>query len=489
MRLVVAMMKHETNTFSPVPTPFERFGARGAHFGQAARDAYRGTNTPFAAYLDHAERLGADVVTPIAAEAAPSGPVATEAYARMTDAICEAVDKGCDGCLLDLHGAMVAETTDDGEGTLLARIRAIKPSLPIAVALDLHANMTNTMADNATAIVGYKTYPHVDMYKSGEHVGRIVLDAMAGKSRPVMVWGNRPLMPHTLRMATHVPPMKDLIDMAKAAEAGGLLAATAFGGFPLADIPNPGLSVVTIAEADRAAAERMRDAILDAAWARRAEFVYHSEPLAKSVGQAKALSDGPILIIDHADNCASGGTQDTIAVLKEVMRQGLEDVAVFAIVDPRAVDQMIKAGIGARVTVSLGGKMSMPAIGRQGEPMEVSGRVRAVTDGRFKVRGPMATGTTVNMGRTVVLDTGKIEVVVCERHTEPFDLGSFRSVGIEPTDRRYLMLKSRVHYRAGFAPIAKHIVDCDGVGVTSSDMSLFKFEKVRRPIYPLDSDA
>ena len=101
----------------------------------------------------------------------------------------------------------------------------------------------------------------------------------------------------------------------------------------------------------------------------------------------------------------------------------------------------------------------------------------------------MATGTTINMGRTVVLDTGKVEIVVCEGHTEPFDLGSFRSVGIEPTDRRYVMLKSRVHYRAGFAPIAKHIVECDGVGVTSSDMSLFKFEKVRRPIYPLDADA
>jgi microcystin degradation protein MlrC len=211
--------------------------------------------------------------------------------------------------------------------------------------------------------------------------------------------------------------------------------------------------------------------------------------LAASVAKAKALTEGPVLLIDHADNCASGGTQDTVTVLKEVMRQGLEDVAVFAIVDPRAVEQMIAAGIGAKVTVTLGGKVSMPAIGRQGEPIEVTGRVRALTDGRFKVRGPMATGTFINMGRTVVLDTGKVEIVVCERHTEPYDLGSFRSVGIEPTERRYLMLKSRVHYRAGFAPIARHIVECDGVGVTSSDMSLFKFTKVRRPVYPLDADA
>ncbi|MGH6718310.1 MAG: M81 family metallopeptidase [Alphaproteobacteria bacterium] len=489
MRVVVAMMKHETNTFSPVPTPFERFGGRGAHFGAAARDAYAGTNTPFAAYLDLARRAQASVTTPVAAEAPPSGPVQSAAYARFSDAICEAVDKGCDACLLDLHGAMVVETTDDGEGTLLARIRALRPDLPIAVALDLHANMTDAMVDNATAIAGYKTYPHVDMYAAGERAGRIVLDAMAGRCRPVMVWGNRPMMPHTLRMATHVPPMKDLIDMALAAEAEGLLASTVFGGFPLADIPTAGLSVVAVADGDRARAQGARDAILDAAWRRRADFVYRSEPLEQSVAHAKTLRDGPILLIDHADNCASGGTQDAVTVLREVLRQGLEDVAVFAICDPAAVGQMIAAGIGNEVNLKLGGKVAMPAIGRQGESIAVKGRVRAVTDGRFKVRGPMATGTVVNMGRTAVLDTGKIEIVVCERNTEPFDLGSFRSVGIEPTERRYLMLKSRVHYRAGFGPIARHIVECDGVGVTSSDMSLFKFEKVRRPIYPLDADA
>ncbi len=489
MRLVIAMMKHETNTFSPVPTPLERFGGRGVHFGASAIEAFKGTNTPFAAFLDQARALKADVVTPLAADAPPSGPVDAKAYQRFTDAICEAVDKGCDACLLDLHGAMVAESTDDGEGTLLARVRALKPGLPIAVALDLHANMTDAMVDNCTAIVGYKTYPHVDMYAAGEHAGRIVLDAMAGKCRPVMVWGNRPMMPHTLRMGTYVAPMKDLIDMAVAAEAEGLLAVTVFGGFPLADIANAGLSVVTIADGDRARAEAARDRILDEAWKRREAFVYRSEPLAESVARAKRLADGPILLIDHADNCASGGTQDTVAVLREILRQGLEDVAVFAICDARAVAEMIKAGIGAELTVKLGGKVAMPAIGRQGEPIEVTGRVRAITDGRFKVRGPMATGTISNMGRTVVFDTGTIEIVVTERNSEPFDLGSFRSVGIEPTERRYLMLKSRIHYRAGFAPIAKHIVECDGVGVTSSDMSLFKFRKVRRPVYPLDEDT
>jgi len=489
MRVVIAMFKHETNTFSPVPTPLESFGKDGPAYGRAAYEAFKGTNTPMAAYIDLAEAAGAEIETPIAAEAYPSGPVERAAYRRCCDAVCEAVERGCDALLLDLHGAMVGEETDDGEGTLLARVRAIAPALPIAVALDLHANLTAQMVDNATAIAGYKTYPHVDMYQAGETAGRIVLRAMHGEVRPVMAWNNRPMLAHTLRMGTDASPMTDLVAMSGAAEAEGALAATVFGGFPLADFHDAGLSAVVVTDGDADRARTVCEGLLAAAWDRRAEFVYHAEPLADSLARGKGLDGGPILLIDHADNCASGGTQDTTAVLAEVMRQRLEDVAVAAIRDPEAVAQMIDAGVGARVTLPLGGKVAMPAIRRDGEPLEVSGIVRLISDGEFTIRGPMYTGVRAHMGRSVVLDTGKVEIVVIERNHEPFDLGVFRSLGIEPTAKRYLLLKSRIHYRAGFLPIAKHIVECDGVGVTSSDYSLFPFKKVRRPIYPLDLDA
>ena len=487
-RFVIAMMKHETNTFSPVPTPPERFGAHGPAFGAAARMEFQGTNTPLAAYLDLANKAGAEIVTPVAADALPSGPVSAEAYEMITGAILKSIEAGCDACFLDLHGAMVTETNDDGEGVLLERIRTCAPGLPIAVALDLHTNLTARMVENCTAMVGYKTYPHVDMYEAGEHAGKILIRALDGECDPVMAWDNRPLMPHTLCMGTDSGPLAELVERCRKEEAAGLPAATVFGGFPIADIENAGLSCVVVADADRAAAEKLRDALLDEAWAMRAEFVYRSPPLEQSVGEAKALKKGPILLIDHADNCASGGTQDTTAVLAEIIRQELDDVAVFAICDPAAVARMIEAGVGNEVTLSLGGKIDMPAIGRTGEPLEVSGRVRHISDGEFIVRGPMYTGVRAAMGRSAVLDTGKVEIVVIERNHEPWDLGCFRSVGIEPTHKRYLMLKSRIHYRAGFAPIAKHIVECAGVGVTSSDVSLFDFKKLRRPIYPLDGD-
>jgi microcystin degradation protein MlrC len=488
LRAVVAMMEHETNTFSPVPTPLRRFGSPDVPRGADAYRLFKGTGTGIGGFLDVADEAGMEIVTPIAANAAPSGPVEADAYAEMCDAICEAIGRGCDVCFLDLHGAMVTETTDDGEGGLLARIRQVAPELPIGVSLDLHANLTDEIVNGCTALVGYKTYPHIDMYEAGEHAGRILVSALEGSVRPVMSWGNRPLLAQTLRMGHEDRPMGPLIEMARKEESAGLLAASIFGGFPLADFSNAGLSVVTVANGDRAAADSACERLLDAAWREREEFIFHSEPLSETIARARALDRGPIILLDHADNAASGGTQDTMAVLEEVIQQGLEDVAMFGICDPEAVEEMALAGTGNRISLRLGGKVDMPSIGLPGEPLELSGTVRALTDGDFVVTTEMGRGTVESMGKTAVLDTGNVQIVVCSRNSEPFDLGCFRSSGIEPTEKKYLILKSRIHYRAGFRAIARHELPCDGVGVTSSDNSLFEFKKVRRPIFPLDPE-
>ncbi len=488
-RAVVAMMEHETNTFSPVPTPLQRFGSPDVPTGPEVYRRFKGTGTGIGAFLDVADAEGMEIVTPIAGNAAPSGHVEAAAYATLCDAICEAVSAGCDLCFLDLHGAMVAETTDDGEGTLLQRLRTLAPDLPIAVSLDLHANMTREMVENCTVLVGYKTYPHVDMYEAGAHAGRILVAALKGEVTPVMAWGQRPILAQTLRMGHDDRPMGPLIEMARDEEAKGLLAASVFGGFPLADIRQAGLSVVTVADGDRVRAEAACERLLHQAWAEKTEWLFQSEPLAETVARAGRFADGPVILLDHADNSASGGTQDTVAVLREVIDQGLEDVAMFAVCDPQAVAEMEAAGVGREITLDLGGKTDMPEIDKAGEPLRLSGRVRAITDGDFVVTVPMGRGTVTSMGKSAVLDTGRVQIVVCSRHTEPYDLGCFRSLGIEPTAKRYLILKSRIHYRAGFRAVARHEIPCNGVGVTSSDNSLFTFKKVRRPIYPLDPDC
>jgi len=208
MRLLIAMMKHETNTFSPVPTPLARFGTGpGPLYGEAAIAAYRGTGSGFGAYLDIALREKAEIVLPIAAGAPPSRPVDDAAFEHIAGHICEAVAKGrFDGILLDLHGAMVTETYEDGEGELLRRIRALDPVTPIAVAYDMHANLYPAMIENATVVSGYRSYPHIDTYETAKRAGDILVRAIRGEAKPAMAWGNVPMLPHVMRQGVGRPP-------------------------------------------------------------------------------------------------------------------------------------------------------------------------------------------------------------------------------------------------------------------------------------------
>jgi microcystin degradation protein MlrC len=494
MRLLIAMMKHETNTFSPVPTPLGRFGhGPGPLHGEAAIQAYRGTGSGLGAYLDIAAREKAEIVLPIAAGAPPSRPVDDGAFEHIAGHICEAVAKGgFDGILLDLHGAMVTESFEDGEGELLRRVRALDPKTPIAVAYDMHANLYPAMIENATVVAGYRTYPHIDTYETAKRAGDILIKAIRGEAKPVVAWGNVPMLPHVMRQGSDDHPNRELqARCAGMTVEDGALIASLFTGFPHADIENAGLSAVVVTDGDRDLAERLRDELLDRAWVEREAFVYKIEPLAEALGRAKAMAapgpgEGPIVLLDHYDNCASGGTMDTTVVLGEILKAGLENVAAFAIFDPQAVQQAVAAGIGAQVTLSVGGKLAMPQIPGESPPLTLSGTVKTISNGRFRNKGPMGRGVQTDMGPSVVIDTGRVEVALISRHVEPSDLNCFYSLGIDPLQKRYVMLKSRVHWRAGLGPMAKAVVDCAGIGVCTSDYGSLTFRNVRRPIYPLD---
>ena len=196
-----------------------------------------------------------------------------------------------------------------------------------------------------------------------------------------------------------------------------------------------------------------------------------------------------MLLLDHADNVGSGGTADVMEVIREVHKQELENVAVGVVWDPVAVKKMQEAGLGNRVSIDLGGKTDMPSIGLSGEAFHVEGRVASLSDGIWTVEGPMYTGVEVSTGPTAVLDTGRIRIVVVSFHHEPWDSGIFSNNGINPTECRYLLLKSRIHYRAGFQPIARATIRCDGHGVTTSRNDQLDYQAIRRPIYPLDDNA
>ena len=490
MRVLIAMMKHETNTFSPVPTDLTRFKNWAYYTGTDVIDHFGGTNTPTGAYVDHARRRGCEMVTPLATEAMPSGPVQRDVYEDMVETILAPIEEEpFDLALLDLHGAMVAEHEPDGEGCLLERIRDLQPNLPIAVTLDLHCNLTQRMVDNCTMMIGFKTYPHVDMYDVGDQISKIMFRTLEGAASPVMVWGNRPILAQTLCMGTADMPMSGLQDMTRKLEREGIPAATFFGGFPMADIRDAGVSAVVVGDGDEAQARLACDRLLDAAWDDRSRFIYRGRPLDIAVSEAREHTEGPTLLLDHADNVGSGGTADVMEVIREVHKQQLENVAVGVVWDPVAVRMMQETGLGNRVSIELGGKTDMPSINRLGEPWHVEGRVVSLTDGKWTVEGPMYTGVEVSTGATAVLDTGRMRIVVVSFHHEPWDTGIFSNNGIDPTQCRYLLLKSRIHYRAGFQPLARATICCDGHGVTTSRNDHLHYEVLRRPIYPLDDNV
>ncbi|CAG9167705.1 M81 family metallopeptidase [Cupriavidus pampae] len=494
MKILIARLNHETNTFSPVATPLESFDPQ---YGEQGYRAAKGSRTAAGAFIDLAEAAGAEIVVPVIAGANPSGRVAAAAYTHLTDTIVAAA-RGCDALLLDLHGAMVAENSDDGEGDLLARLREVVPNVPIAVALDLHGNITQTLIDHADIAVSFKTYPHVDMYETGEHAGRLLLDMVAQRVRPVMAWRRPPLITHTLRSRTDEGAMARAVARAKEAERDGMLAVSVLAGFGLADIPAPCLSVIVVGNGDQNAAEAVADRIAAQIWAERADFVYDSEPLADSIATAARAAEsdtragdkrGPVLLLDHGDNCMSGGTCDNMAVLHEALAQGLEDIAVGPVCDPEAVATLIAAGVGAQVTLKVGDKVAMPQLGLYPESKSLSGTVAAISDGEYVISGPTYTGQRIRMGRTALLDIGAAKVIVTETPQEHWDLGIFTHIGVDPHAARFVLLKSRMYCRPVFVPIAKAVVECDGDGVTSSRYEKFPFRNVARPVFPLDKDS
>lgn len=502
MKILIAKFSHETNTFSPVATPLEAFGLDGPDYGEDAYAVQKGAPTAMGAFIDLAESMGAELVTPISAMANPSGTVDRAAYEHISQTIIDAAP-GCDALLLDLHGAMVAEGADDGDGILLERLRATCPATPIVVSLDLHGNVTQRMIANADIVTGFKTYPHLDMYESGELAGRIFKAMLDGRATPVTAWRQVPLISHTMKSATNPgTAMRAAVDRAIALEKEeGIYAATVMAGFGLADVAAPCMSVIVVGK-DSATAQAACDDLARMVWQDRSRFNYHSEDLSESVARAAAMAagrvsgqpecgnpGGPVLLLDHGDNCMSGGTCDTMDVLREALQQGLRNIAVGPTCDPEAVARLFDAGEGAVVTLAIGNKSDLSNLRLHKQPLTLTGKVVALGDGEYTMSGPIYHGMKFSMGRTARFATEAAEIVVTERTQESWDLGNFSCVGLDPLAKDFIILKSRMYCRPVFFPKARGFVECDSRGVTSSDYGLFPFVKVVRPVYPLEPDT
>ena len=491
-RVLLAGFKHETHTFSVLPADIPAYRARALYENDEVAAQLSGTRTEMAALLDACERFGWTPVHPIYADATPSGPVSREAYEYVAGRITTAlVDQGpFDAVLLVLHGAMVAEHTDDGEGELLARIRnAVGPRTPVAATLDLHANVTERMAEQANILISYRTYPHVDHYEIATRTAELVARALAGEIRPQCSVARGNMLTGVDDGRTNVSgPMSEMLERARQLEADPqTLSVSINAGFAYADMPQTGPNVVVVSDGGQVRHTEMARALVGEIWESRHRVSV--EPVGVPAAIERALrhrANRPLVMADAADNPGGGGYGDATALLRGMIEAQIEDAVFATLYDPETARVCVEAGTGAELSLNLGGKVD-PSLSN---PIQnITARVIQLTDGRFALEGPMAAGTQIDLGPTAVIRIGGIDVVVASRRFQTYDRMFFVHAGITPEERSVVVVKSQQHFRAAFGPMAAEVLVVDsGDGLTTDDLHQLKFNHLRRPIFPLDLD-
>lgn len=491
-RIAIGEISHETNTFCAEPTPVGPFKRYQWQRGAEIVAAHAGNRSYVGGMLDKAGKLGLTAVPVFATMAYPSGTIAAGAYAEMLDELLGGLRRALpvDAVCLSLHGAGVAEGVDDLEGDVLARVRAlVGPAVPIAVALDLHGNITEAMAERADGLFGTMYYPHTDMYERGAEAVEFVARMLRGEIRPTMHLERLPQMITTC--STDLEPGRRINARCAAWEARpGVLDCTLFHGFPYADVPPVGMSVVAIADADPELARAAAQDVARAVWESREDY----RPQVLSPGGAIAAArevlgaggEGPVVINDTADNPGGGSPGDGTHLLRAMLDAGLTDACFAFIYDPETAALAHEVGVGRTVRVRLGGKSDDV----HGAPIEAEAYVTALTDGRFRYTTPMGRGMAADLGPSARLAIGGVDVIVASGRNQVLDDEIFILHGIDVRRRSVVGLKSSAHFRAGYNRLARAIITADSPGATTLRFErAFTYRRVRRPIWPLDEDA
>jgi len=492
--VLTAEFQHESNTFSRYRTGLPQFQADALHYGEDAIAARGNANTELAGFLDVARPAGWNVIHAISAHAVPGGQVTKAAYDHIAGVILNAArdnKERLDGLLLSLHGSMVPEFCEDGEGLLLRLLRAeLGDQIPIAVTLDLHAMVSAEMVERAQIYVSYKTYPHVDMRETGAHAARILGRAMKGEIAPRTIRAHVPILDEANSGRTDIPETLALYQRAIAAEEAGLHAVSVNAAFTGADVFCVGPTVLAtydsrdpLAEAAaQAVTEELAAAIWNGRTKKRNVFIEVDEAAAEALAWQ---GDRPLVIADYADNPGAGSYGDSTALLKGLIEAGVTGAVLAPMIDPEAATELHRNAEGETVTVTMGGKGN-PDFG--GGPLTVTGIIRKLSDGAYIGDGPIQGGLSHSFGPTAVIDLGGIEVLVVTEAQQMVDLQQLRAFGIEPTRRRVLVLKSMQHFRAAFEPIAGKVIVCDAGALATSKAERRPYLRAPRPLWPLDRD-
>lgn len=486
MRIAVAGFMHESNTFNPLPADRAAFQAQSLLFGPALVEEWREAHHEVGGFIEGVRQQGAELLPLAMAWAIPSGPVRRDVFDEVVDYIIREIRKHQpDGLLLALHGAMVCEHHLDGDGEVLARLRAaLGPQLPIVLTLDLHGNLSERLIALSTAAIAYRTCPHVDQRARGMEAAGLLVRMLRREVRPRQALAKPPVIVNIMVHDTSEGPLKLLLDEARLTEKkSGILSVSVLPGFAYADVPQMGPSVIVVADGDEGLARTEADRLGTLLWALRAKLVKPLPGPEEAVTLALKAQRLPVVMVETGDNVGGGSAGDGTHLLAEILRQGGTD-SVVCLFAPEEVKQCEKARVGKEVRLRVGGKVDR----LHGQPVEVTGRVRVLHDGTYLEAQARHGGRRLNhMGLTALVELpgGNLLVLSSQRHP-PFSLGQLTCLGIAPERKRLLVVKAAIAYKAAYLPIAGTIIEVDTPGLTAVNPRRFEYRNIRA-MYPLNS--
>jgi microcystin degradation protein MlrC len=488
-RIAIGGFQHETNTFAPSPADYAAFeaggGWPGVQYGEPLFGAVAGANIPAAGAIDALRAAGHQLVGTAWAAASPSARVTSDAYERIAGELVRRLREALpvDGVYLDLHGAMVADGFDDGEGELLRRVReAVGPRVPVAASLDLHCNFTRAMFEGADALVAYRTYPHVDMAETGARAARL-LDAMLRTGARLRgAWRSLDYLTGLPSQCSFIEPCKGIYQDMERLERDHGAALSFTPGFPMADFAECGMAVFGYGP-DAARVETAVEALRRRVEGAEREFALELHLPDDAVARARRQGEPgrPVVLADTQDNPGAGGNGDTTGLLAALVRQKAEGAVLGLLIDRDAAARAHEAGQGATLGFSLGGRSRIPG----DAPLEGEFTVERLADGRFTCTGPMFKGFRMQLGSMALLRSRSapgVRVVLASKKVQAGDQEMFRHLGIEPVRERILALKSSVHFRADFEPIAKEVLVVKSPGPALADPAEFRWTKLRKGV-------
>jgi microcystin degradation protein MlrC len=483
-RIAVGGFLHETNTFAPTRAVYADFvhggGWPAMTQGAEVLKTMRNINVGLAGFVGQAEALGWELVPTIFCAASPSAHVTEHAYERIAKVMVDGIRNAgpLDAVYLDLHGAMVTEHLDDGEGEMLARVReVIGNHLPLVVSLDLHANVTPEMVERADALIAYRTYPHVDMADTGRAAARHLAQLLKTRRKLAKAFRQLPFLIPLSWQCTSDQPARDIYRKLAALQSEAVPTLSFCPGFPAADFLHCAPSVFAYGQT-QADANTTADRLAALIESHENDFdgrIYSPDEGVRFAMELAKTARKPVIIADTQDNPGAGGDSDTTGMLRALVRNQATRAAIGAIYDPASAKAAHAAGAGATVTLALGGKSGIAGDG----PYHATFTVETLSDGQFVAPGPYYGGRAMDMGLSAALRIGDVRVVVSSHKAQMADQSMFRYVGIEPKQQAILVNKSSVHFRADFEPIAEKLLICAAPGAMPADSAALPWTRLR----------